>query len=300
MARENHRFEEKKMKEAFREQKITPKRMEMIKIINRVLKEFEEQGYRLTLRQLYYQLVSQTIIENKIQEYAKLSQTLVISRMNGLTDWEMIEDRIRKPHLLYWVHDIGDAIKDTIRHYRLDRQLGQPNQIEIWTEKDAVSNILKRVTTLYHIRLMVNRGYSSCSAMYEAFNRMDGSNQTKIILYVGDHDPSGLDMLRDIDERLEEFGLSNFKIVPVALTKEQIQKYDPPPNPAKITDPRAGWYISKYGEESWELDALKPDVLEKIVDDAVLEYLDLSIYNKMVEKEAKDKARLRDIINKLI
>lgn len=287
------------MKEAFRNQKITPKRMAMIETINGVLKDYAEQGYRLTLRQLYYQLVASDIIENKIQEYSKLSQTLVIARMNGLTDWNMIEDRIRKPHLLYWVRDIEDAVNDTISNYRLDRQKNQPNKIEIWTEKDAVSNILKRVTTKYHIRLMVNRGYSSCSAMYEAFNRMTGTDEAKIILYVGDYDPSGLDMLRDIDERLEEFGLSNFRIVSVALTKEQIKQYNPPPNPAKITDPRAKWYISRHGEKSWELDALRPDILEEIVNNAVIEYLDIPTYTRMLEKEAQDKAKLKDMIEKL-
>lgn len=288
------------MKEAFKEQRITPKRSAQIQRVNAILEEYAEQGYRLTLRQLYYQLVARDVIPNEVREYQRLSGTCVIGRMNGLIDWNAIEDRLRKPYLTYAVNSVEQAIEDTIRYYKRNRQKGQPSNIEIWTEKDAVSNILKRVSTVYHIRLMVNRGYTSCSAMYEAYNRVLDSENDTVILYVGDHDPSGLDMLRDINDRLEEFGAyEKFKIVPVALTMKQVKEYDPPPNPAKISDPRAAWYISEFGEMSWELDALQPEVLEEIVKEAVHEHLDISVYRKMLETEAEDKARLRILMKKL-
>lgn len=286
------------MKQAFRNQRITETRGATIQTINTILDKYSEQGYKLTLRQLYYQLVARDLVPNVPREYAKLSQTCVIGRMNGLIDWSMIEDRVRKPHLEYAVDSVGEAVQDTIRYYKLNRQKGQSTKIEIWTEKDAVSNILKRVSTHFHIRLMVNRGYSSCSAMYDAYKRMDYCDENeKVILYVGDYDPSGLDMLRDIQERLEEFGVENFTVVPVALTMEQINKYDPPPNPAKITDPRARWYIAEHGNKSWELDALSPEVLEKIVKKAVLGVLDTLQFDIMLGKEEEDKERLQEIID---
>ena len=290
------------MKLAFRTQRITPKRAEQIERANAILEEYAEQGYRLTLRQLYYQLVARDMVPNAVREYTKLSETCVIGRMNGLIDWYAMEDRLRKPYLTYAVGSIEEAIEDTISQYKRDRQEGQPCNIEIWTEKDAVSNILKRVSEHYHTRLMVNRGYTSCSAMYEAHNRVqDAPNDDgSVILYVGDHDPSGLDMLRDIEDRLEEFGVGGrFKIVPVALTMEQIKKYDPPPNPAKISDPRAGWYIREFGDMSWELDALKPEVLEKIVKRAVLAHLDSEKFGDMLEEEDADKDILRGMLEKL-
>lgn len=148
---------------------------------------------------------------------------------------------------------------------------------------------------------MINRGYSSCSAMYAAYNRlgeMDNDNGATI-LYVGDHDPSGLDMLRDVEERLDEFGAEKFKVVPVALTMKQIEKYNPPPNPAKITDSRARWYISQHGQNSWELDALEPKALEGIMKTAVLKYLDLDKFNGMVDKEHEDKEQLEEMIKEL-
>lgn len=287
------------MKEKFRNQKITSKRSAMITDVNDILEEYADAGYRLTLRQLYYQLVARDLIPNLVSEYAKLSQTCVIGRMNGLIDWYMIEDRLRRPQLTYYVDSIKEAINDTIESYRLDRQKDQKYHIEIWTEKDAVSSILKRSSVHYHVRLMVNRGYTSCSAMYNAYNRIDGEERQSIILYVGDHDPSGLDMIRDIRERLTEFGLSehdHFRIIHVALKREQIDEYDPPPNPAKITDPRAKWYIAEHGSKSWELDALKPDVLHSIVEDAIGHLLDPYYFNKMLNQENKDKEKLIDLI----
>lgn len=285
------------MKEKFRAQQIRPKRMVQINQANEILEEIAGQGYRLTLRQLYYQLVARDLIPNNVREYAKLSQTMVIGRMNGLTDWRMIEDRIREPYIEYAVNTVSEAIEETVRYYKLDRQRGQPFHIEIWTEKDAVSNILKRVSEHFHVKLMVNRGYSSCSAMYDASKRM--LDEDSIILYVGDHDPSGLDMLRDIEERLTELGVPDFKVIPVALTMAQIEEYDPPPNPAKISDPRAGWYIKKHGEQSWELDALTPDVLEQIVRDAVLKYLAVDTFNQMLDKEVEDKKQLSKLVEEI-
>ncbi len=160
----------------------------MLERINTILEEYRNDGYVLTLRQLYYQLVSKDIIPNNDREYAKLSNILKKGRMAGIVDWSAIEDRVRVPKLPYWVRDVQHAIQDTIEQYRVNRMQGQQRNIEIWVEKDALSNVLFRVTSKYHIRLMVNRGYSSISAMYDAHRRLRSSD---VILYFGDHDPSG-------------------------------------------------------------------------------------------------------------
>jgi len=265
----------------------------MLNTINGILESYTEDGYVLTLRQLYYQLVSRDIIPNNDKEYAKLSKILTKGRMAGIVDWAAIEDRVRRPKLPYWVKNVKHAIEDTIEQYRLNRMKGQERTVEIWVEKDALSNVLYRVSEKYHIRLMVNRGYSSVSAMYDAFNRLSSDD---IILYFGDHDPSGMDMIRDVRERLEEFGIE-VRVNPVALTMEQIRKFNPPPNPAKITDPRAKWYISEYGNTSWELDALPPRELIRLVEEAVLEIIDLGLYEDMLRKEQEDIAKLKEAFN---
>ncbi len=135
----------------------------MLLKVNDIIEEYQDEGYKLTLRQLYYQLVSRDIIPNQQKEYAKLSKLLVNGRMGGVVDWDAIEDRLRQPHIPYWVNGIDSAINDTVEQYRLDRMKNQDVYIEVWVEKDALSGVLKIITEEYHIRLMVNRGYSSCT-----------------------------------------------------------------------------------------------------------------------------------------
>lgn len=288
------------MKETFRSEKITPAKEAYIETANEILEEYAAQGYRLTLRQLYYQLVARGRIPNLVQEYSKLSRIMVFGRMNGLVDWDYIEDRFRLPWLPYWNEGPADALKDTIDQYRLDRQKGQENYIEIWTEKDAVSNILKKSSDFYHIRLVVNRGYTSCSAIKKAFERLShrftNYKQDLTILYVGDHDPSGLDMIRDILDRLAEFGLFLINLDHVALTMAQIEEFKPPPNPAKITDPRAIKYISEHGSQSWELDALRPEVLKEIIEKAIEKNINLEKFLDVCRKEDRDKKDLEKIM----
>jgi hypothetical protein len=130
--------------------------------------------------------------------------------------------------------------------------------------------------------------------MYEAHKRLSNGD---IILYFGDHDPSGLDMIRDIRERMQDFWI-DIDVVPVALTMQQIEKYNPPENYAKITDPRAKWYISEYGDKSWELDALPPAVLIDLVENAIKEHIDISLYKEQLKKEEKDIKKLKSLLNK--
>lgn len=275
--------------------------LERLEIVNDIIEDYADQGYKLTLRQLYYQLVSRDIVPNQQAEYAKLGNILVKGRMAGVVDWEAIEDRIRVPHLPYWVTGIEGALEDTIGQYRLDRQKGQKNYIEVWVEKDALSGVLKTITEYYHIVLMVNRGYSSCSAMHDAFERLERQECNGIytnILYLGDHDPSGMDMVRDVQDRLIEFGVCP-SIKHTAITLQQIDKYSPPPNPAKITDPRAQWYMEKYGETSWEVDALEPKILHELLKTDIEGLIDMELFAAQLEQEEENKKDLRDLIDEL-
>lgn len=275
--------------------------------INTIVEEYKKQGYRLTLRQLYYQLVSRDIISNNLREYAKLSGLLTKGRMAGVVDWDVIEDRLRVPFMPYHCDDIPDSIKDTVDQYCLPRQRNQPVHIEVWVEKDALSGVLRPVTSKYGVYLMVNRGYSSTTAMHDAFRRIAEAiqnDQTAVILYLGDHDPSGIDMIRDIKERVDSFfgrivPDSVFKVDRIALTQQQIAQYDPPPNPAKLTDPRADWYIKKYGTTCWEVDALTPPVLHKLVEDNVKSLMDLDMYDEVLDDENIDREKLQKLADRI-
>lgn len=297
------------MKERFRENlHLSRKNITKLAMVNEIIEEYKQQGYRLTLRQLYYQLVSRDIVPNMQSEYAKLSRLLVKGRMAGMVDWNAIEDRLRVPFLPYWVNDVADAINDTIKHYRLDRQEEQKVYIEIMVEKDALSGVLRGVASDFHINLVVNRGYSSCTAMYDAYKRferetLDGGDiiggKDLVILYLGDHDPSGLDMIRDIRNRLEEFCIEP-EIIHVAITQEQIEMYNPPPNPAKITDPRFKHYIQSHGTTSWEVDALEPRVLNQLIREKIESLIDMELFQEKLEQEQRDKEKLAELAKKQV
>jgi hypothetical protein len=175
--------------------------------------------------------------------------------------------------------------------YRRLRWIDQKNYVEVWVEKDALSGVLEPITRNFHVHLLVNRGYSSISAMHDsALRYRDAERHEKIchLLYFGDHDPSGEDMVRDIKNRLEEFR-THIEVTKVALTRKQVDEYALPPNPAKTSDPRARGYIEEHGDQSWELDALPPATLNTLLTDALEELLDREKYEAHIARENKDK-----------
>lgn len=269
--------------------------------------------YLLTLRQLHYQLVKSNWIVNHDSAYKKLGSILDDCKYAGLIDWDNIEDRGRLPYIPYWVTGIEGALKDTIDQYRLDRQKGQHVHVELWTEKDALSAILKRSTQKYHIQLVVNKGYTSSSAIHNAYKRFIraiAAGQVVDILYFGDHDPSGLDMVRDIRDRIEFMLLngrhselfddvdvkSAFRILPIGLTMDQIKEYNLPPNPTKLTDSRAEKYIKKYGKTCWEVDALNPQILTDIIETNIQDIIDMDQFEAVLVREKVDILKLQNFV----
>ena len=285
------------MKKKFKDIKFSKPNQRRLKKVGKVITEFEEEGYKLTLRQLYYQLVAKGVIPNKPNEYDKLGRLLRDARMAGVVDWDSIEDRIRKPIIPSRSVDVGEILRRITINYSSNRQEDQSIYLEVWVEKDALSGILRKVTRKYDVGLMVNRGYSSTTAMYEAserFSKQAEEGKDTYILYLGDHDPSGLDMIRDMEERLDIFGV-NPEIEHLALTKKQIKKFNPPPNPAKVKDPRAKDYIAKFGKTSWEIDALGPRDLTKIVSEGIEALIDMDLFHKQIANEEEKKEKIRSI-----
>jgi hypothetical protein len=139
---------------------------------------------------------------------------------------------------------------------------------------------------------MVNKGYSSQTAMYESAMRIRRHHdQLCYIFYLGDHDPSGEDMVRDITDRMHMFG-AGVTVKKVALTMDQIHQYNPPPNPAKLTDPRAAAYIHRHGDESWEVDALPPNVLAPLIRQAIGNIIDWDAHHEVEEQEERERTTL--------
>lgn len=296
----------------FREVKLSMANIERLRLINSIIEEYQEDNLVLTLRQLYYQLVIRNVIPNKQTEYSKLSTLLKEGRMGGIVDWSAIEDRLRKPYTPASFENPREGMEALIDQYQLPRMKGQKHYIEVWVEKDALSGVLSRVTKKYHVPILVNRGYSSASSMYDSYTRFkefadeleDGEEGAIIVLYLGDFDPSGVDMIRDIKQRIEEFSKKHyrkfpFNIIPIALTQEQIKTYNPPPNPAKVSDPRAKKFIQQFGGTSWEVDALPPKVLNELLERNIEKYIDMDLYAEVLEQEKDDRLILKNIKSKL-
>jgi hypothetical protein len=290
------------MKETFKHINFRQDSIRLIDECNAIIALYLQQNLRLTLRQLYYQLVTKNIIKNEERSYKNLSTLVSDGRLSGMIDWDAIEDRIRVPRISSEWSNIKSLVESALYSYRLPRWRDQDHYVELWVEKDALAGVLRPIAHQFHIPLMVNRGYSSQSAMYESANRFMGSicgDVSKVILYLGDFDPSGEDMVRDIGDRMEMFGV-NLIVKKIALTLDQVQQYNPPPNPAKHTDPRSKDFIAKYGASSWEVDAINPTELSRIVKEEIFMLTDLEKMDKIIEQEDRDKKRLREAALKIM
>jgi hypothetical protein len=271
--------------------------------INDICEEYGRQ--KLTARQVYYQFVSRGWLENSARNYKNLTNLLTDARYAGLVDWDIIEDRGRTPDIPPEWNNLGERVEMAIENFRLPRWVDQTNYVEVWVEKQALAGVLEPITWRWHVPLMVNKGYSSASAMKEAADRIKGRVHSARpptrahILYLGDHDPSGEDMVRDVKDRLTEFGVPRLKVHKVALTWEQIQLHKPPPNPAKLTDSRATAYIEKFGDESWELDALPPRELNRLVTASIQGLLDFDKMKAVISKEDEARAKLKKVMSKI-
>ncbi len=283
---------------AYIEKKFKPESLALIEKINGVINEYSRQGFSLTLRQVYYQMVARAIIPNSERSYKNLGNLISEARLAGLIDWQAIEDRTRNLRANSHWSTPGSVIDSAAYSYHLDHWAGQENYVEVWVEKDALIGIVGQICRELDVSHFSCRGYVSQSEMWEAARRLRRRNdngQHIVLLHLGDHDPSGKDMSRDIVDRLQIFETYDVEFHRLALNMDQIEEYGPPPNPAKLSDSRAAGYIEKYGRESWELDALEPQVISDIIREHVTKYRDESAYQAVKRREAREKELLEDV-----
>lgn len=267
---------------------------------NTIIAEYQAAGFTLTLRQLYYQFVARGLLANKQQNYDKLGAIVSDARLAGLIDWDAIEDRTRflRGHTTY--ASPADAIDKLHKRYRIDMWQHQTRRVEVWIEKDALLGVIEDVCSRWDVNYFACRGYASQSELYGAGKRIqyrrEDEAQDTLVLHFGDHDPSGMDMTRDNCDRLSLFAGGYVEVRRLALNMPQVRQYNPPPNPTKLTDSRANGYIADFGHECWELDALEPQVIAKIIEDEIRSELDINLWNAAVKKFDSDRAQLLDAV----
>ncbi|MCG5239565.1 hypothetical protein MCW82_07255 [Azospirillum doebereinerae] len=264
---------------------------------NDIIADYQRQGFTLTLRQLYYQFVARALIPNTMQSYKRLGQIVNDGRMAGLIDWEAIEDRTRNVRSVSTWPTPKSIIEASARSFRLPRWRDQPCHVEVWIEKDALVGVIEPVCTAHFVPYFACRGYTSQSEQWRAGRRLARANELGkrvIVLHLGDHDPSGLDMTRDNDERLALFAgdVEAVEIRRLALNMDQVRKHKPPPNPAKEADSRFADYVKRFGDKSWELDALDPTIIDTLIRDQLRELIDWRRWDAAVAREEAFRAQL--------
>lgn len=305
------------MHEQFINRTFRPETALVIAQANQIIAEYQKAGFTLTLRQLYYQFVSRDLLPNRAQAYDRLGSIINDGRMAGDIDWDAIEDRTRRLRDYETFTSAAEAARSVAKHYIEPLWDAQPIYCEVWIEKDALIGVIEPVCNRWRIPYFACRGYASQSEMYVAGKRLADRvdrGQEVVIMHLGDHDASGIDMTRDNRERLHLFAAGmpydgdeldesytdKIDIRRLALNMDQVRRYNPPPNPAKESDGRTAAYKIAYGtSSSWELDALDPKVIDKLIDNEVRNLLDDDAWTESVAQEKAARQLLLDAADKM-
>lgn len=286
------------MKKCYVPKKFTKSHLIVIDRANRLLEEYAKHGITITLRSLYYRFVANNWLKNKQQEYKRLGGILGDARLAGRIDWNHLEDRTRNLATLQHFDGPQHALDLLTQWYHVDMWANQQYRPEVWVEKDAVVGNIEKVCRENDVPYFSCRGFTSLTEMWRASMRMRQhikGGQQPYIIHLGDHDPSGIDMSRDIWDRLTKTFMAGLEFKRLALTMDQIQEYNCPPNPAKTKDPRFMGYYAEYGDDSWELDALEPLKFYSLILTQIDSLKNQEQWDKDEEAKEAVRTRLSDI-----
>lgn len=268
---------------------------------NDICEQYAVMGYELTLRQLYYQFVAKALIPNSDKSYKRLGSIVNDARLAGLIDWDHLTDRTRNERKITTWDSPSSIIDASASQFRRDvwSTSGQLYRPWVWVEKDALVDVVARAANPLFTPYFSCRGYVSQSEMWAAAQRIKQAHDEgchPVVFHLGDHDPSGIDMSRDIQERLSLFTGYKVDVRRIALTMDQIQQFGPPPNPAKLTDSRGSSYVREYGYQSWELDAIDPPMLVALITDHVRSIItDIAAWDEVLDDDAATRTRMGDV-----
>jgi len=302
------------MKNAYIKKRFSRSSLAIIESSNAIIEEYMEQGYDLTLRQIYYQHVARDSFpedrkfkwtgskwvrdpkgtKNADPNYKWLGSIINDARLAGLIDWKAIVDRTRNFKSLSHWESPADILRSAAESYGIDTRIDQHDYVEVWVEKDALVGVIEQACDPLDVGYMSCRGFVSQSEMHAAalrFIKKEWLQEGAFLIHLGDHDPSGIDMTRDIQDRLKMFG-SSVEVERIALTMDQIDEYQPPPNPAKTTDSRYASYRDVYGDDSWELDALDPRVLTELITRSVGSHTQDEKRRKRIREQERDRKKI--------
>lgn len=274
--------------------------LELIDFMNDLIGSYQRQGYVLTVRQLYYQLVARDVITNDLNSYKRIAAMINDAKLAGLIDWDAIEDRTRDFIVKSRWSSVSDILDACVYSFHMNMWQDQENQVYVIVEKEALVGVLERTCDEYDVPLLAARGYPSSSVLYDFAKKhiaCKHRGKSHTIIHLGDHDPSGLDMTRDLSERINLLtgGSHHIAIERIALNYDQIEEQRPPKNPAKDSDSRFDSYRKKFGTSSWELDALSPEFLNNLVSSKIEQFIDFEDWDARKEEISDRKTQLQEI-----
>jgi len=240
---------------------------------------------RVTLRHLFYRVVSLGLIAKTETEYAKLSGYTMKWRREGSIPWSSFVDSTRWYHGVRTFDNLSAALENSKKCYRRNLWQSQKVYVELWTEKEAIAAIVQEAAEPFGVPVFPMKGFGSGSALHSIAQQIryqQSHGKSVYVYHLGDHDPSG----RCIDESTvrnlrEDHGVE-FTFKRIAVTPEQIKQYSLLTRPTKRTDPRAG----SFEGESVEVDALAPHVIRELVENAITQHIDTTVWER--EKKIED------------
>ena len=271
--------------------------MDYVRIVELVREVLGQYSFKPTVRQVYYRLVSPPyqVIENKTSVYKYYDAQMVRARERADIPRDAFSDSSRRTLGGDYGYRGPEGFKEALiraarpQNYTRPMWDTQPSVVEVWVEKDALAALLNAVAENYRVPVYASRGYSPFTLLDLAVGRFE--EKGGVILDFRDHDPSGLDMSRDVEERLRRYG-ADFSYQRIALSYDQVRAFGLAPNPTKRADPRARGYVALYGDECWELDALPPDELNRLVDEAIRGEIDWDSWREEEKKITEDREEL--------
>jgi hypothetical protein len=258
-----------------------------------------------SLRQLFYQAIALKQYPNTRGSYNKFSKALVRGREMDEIDYKRIADFSRPeyfndPEETSPEKELQRRLRSLVQDFNVNVWKGQPSYVEVWIEKEALSRIIDPICRKYNVNLIVGRGYSSYSQVRKAIDRMPELKHVRIF-YLGDHDPTGLHIQEKLEARIRNYSTDKGKNIDLefkrlALTYDQVKERSLVPSSLKKAAQKAKEYKRQFGDQVWELDALPPDVIPKLVEDAILTSMDQKLWQQ--NRRRLEKFR-RDIAKKL-
>jgi len=250
----------------------------------------------MTVRQVFYQATVHNLVEKSEAGYTKVQTDLVQMRRSGVLRYDWLADNTRWMRRPDTFDSIEQALQDTAKFYRKSLWNDADCYVEIWLEKDALSGVVYPVTEMYDVPLMVARGYASLSFLHSAAEYINELEVPIYIYHFGDFDPSGVDAAKKIGQTLRELAPdAEIHFNQVAVTPEQIQYWNLPTRPTKMSDSRS----KNFGNISVELDAIKPAHLRSLVRLFIEKHLPKRQFEILKVAEASEREIIKSLVGGL-